>query len=46
MQDKGNTRRRSRDSDLVRLKVPPHSIEAEQSVLGGLMLASETLDIV
>ncbi len=26
------------DADLLHLKVPPHSIEAEQSVLGGLML--------
>jgi len=26
------------DSQLLALKVPPHSIEAEQSVLGGLML--------
>ncbi len=28
------------------LKVPPHSIEAEQSVLGGLMLATEAWDRV
>ena len=27
-----------RDDDIARLRVPPHSIEAEQSVLGGLML--------
>lgn len=29
--------------DLSVLRVPPHSVEAEQSVLGGLMLAPETL---
>lgn len=28
------------------LKVPPHSIEAEQSVLGGLMLDNERWDDV
>ena len=28
----------SDDAQLVALKLPPHSIEAEQSVLGGLML--------
>ncbi|MFM2330055.1 MAG: hypothetical protein RLZZ494_2158, partial [Pseudomonadota bacterium] len=27
-----------RDDELARLRVPPHSIEAEQSVLGGLLL--------
>jgi len=27
-----------RDADLSALKLPPHSVEAEQSVLGGLML--------
>ena len=29
-----------------RLKVPPHSIEAEQSVLGGLMIRNEAWDTV
>ena len=28
------------------LKVPPHSIEAEQAVLGGLMLSNESWDLV
>jgi replicative DNA helicase len=27
-----------RDEDVARLRVPPHSVEAEQSVLGGLLL--------
>ncbi len=27
-----------RDDEIARLRVPPHSVEAEQSVLGGLML--------
>ena len=30
--------------ELQKLKVPPHSIEAEQSVIGGLMLDNETWD--
>ena len=30
--------RRPRDDEVARLRVPPHSIEAEQSVLGGLLL--------
>ncbi|CAN7536118.1 replicative DNA helicase [Pseudoxanthomonas sp. LjRoot168] len=33
-------------AQLVQLKVPPHSIEAEQAVLGGLMLAQEMFDVV
>ena len=28
----------ARDEDVARLRVPPHSVEAEQSVLGGLLL--------
>ncbi|MEZ5544595.1 MAG: replicative DNA helicase [Lysobacteraceae bacterium] len=32
---------RSPDARIEALRVPPHSIEAEQSVLGGLMLSSE-----
>jgi replicative DNA helicase len=28
----------SRDDDIARLRVPPHSVEGEQSVLGGLLL--------
>ena len=27
------------------LKVPPHSMEAEQSVIGGLMLAEQARDV-
>lgn len=34
------------DMDLAQLKVPPHSIEAEQSVLGGLMIAGQAWDDV
>ena len=34
------------DFDLADLKVPPHSIEAEQSVLGGLMIANKAWDDV
>ncbi len=32
--------------DTEHLKVPPHSVDAEQSVLGGLMLDSEAWDLV
>lgn len=32
--------------DTDQLKVPPHSIDAEQSVLGGLMLDNEAWDLV
>ena len=32
------------DDSLELLKLPPHSVEAEQSVLGGLLLENEALD--
>ncbi len=32
------------DDSLDTLKLPPHSVEAEQSVLGGLLLENESLD--
>jgi replicative DNA helicase len=35
-----------RDADTAALRVPPHSIEAEQSVLGGLMLDNSSWDKV
>ncbi len=34
------------DFDVASLKLPPHSVEAEQSVLGGLMVANEAWDQV
>ncbi len=34
------------DYEVESLKVPPHSIQAEQSVLGGLMLDNQTWDSV
>ena len=34
------------DSETEQVKMPPHSIEAEQSVLGGLMLDNQTWDKV
>jgi len=40
------TPRRIKDNAVDSLKVPPHSIEAEQSVLGGLMLDNEAWDHV
>ena len=35
-----------RDSATNRIKIPPHSVEAEQSVLGGLLLDNQTWDRV
>ena len=32
------------EDSLASLKIPPHSVEAEQSVLGGLLLENEALD--
>ena len=32
------------DREAAALKVPPHSVEAEQSVLGGLMLDNQAWD--
>ncbi|MCE9677584.1 replicative DNA helicase [Shewanella sp. AS1] len=40
------TKNKPRDTQLDSLKMPPHSIEAEQSVLGGLMLDSNAWDRV
>src|SRR3954467_8448180 len=34
------------DSQLVALKVPPHSVEAEQSMLGALLLDNQAFDRV
>lgn len=34
------------DGELARLKLPPHSLEAEQSVLGGLLLSADGWDSV
>ena len=34
------------DSNVEKLKVPPHSIEAEQSVLGSMLIAPESWDKV
>lgn len=34
------------DPDMSRIKVPPHSVEAEQAVLGGLMLDNRRFDEV
>ncbi|MDP4916547.1 MAG: replicative DNA helicase, partial [Haliea sp.] len=37
---------RSFDRDVARIKMQPHSIEAEQSVLGGLLLSADGWDAV
>ena len=39
-----DNRPKSIDPAIAQLRVPPHSIEAEQSVLGGLLLDNEALD--
>ncbi len=36
----------SQDDQIDQIKLPPHSVEAEQSVLGGLMLEATALDKV
>ena len=46
MLDTELTRELPIDETLTSLKTPPHSIEAEQSVLGGLMLDNESWDRV
>lgn len=49
MATKKNTQQKmtpSHDNQLDRVKMPPHSLEAEQSVLGGLMLDNERWDTV
>jgi len=35
---------RQQDADVEQLKIPPHSIKAEQSILGGLMLDNSAWD--
>src|SRR5665811_2359975 len=34
----------NQDTQLDQIKLPPHSVEAEQSVLGGLLLEASALD--
>ena len=36
----------SQDAQIEQIKLPPHSVEAEQSVLGGLLLEATALDKV
>jgi len=42
--DSASPGRETRDEDVARLRVPPQSIEAEQSVLGGLLLDNGAWD--
>lgn len=44
--NKSNENREPRDRQMEGLKLPPHSLEAGQSVLGGLMLDNERWDNV
>jgi len=41
---KPNLKPASTDLETSRIKVPPHSVEAEQAVLGGLMLDNRRFD--
>src|SRR5256885_13332589 len=41
-----STRQEGADPQLLALKVPPHSIEAEQSLLGALLLDNQAFDRV
>jgi replicative DNA helicase len=41
-----DTPRKSADPKVERLKIPPHSIEAEQSVLGSMLIAPDAWDKV
>src|SRR5688500_12856570 len=38
------SRHGKQDDEVARLRIPPHSIEAEQSVLGGLLLDNSAWD--
>jgi replicative DNA helicase len=42
--DSPETAAAPRDDEVARLRIPPHSIEAEQSVLGGLLLDNSAWD--
>ncbi len=42
--DRFNSGRSGGDSQVESLKLPPHSVEAEQSVLGGLLLSNQSWD--
>ena len=44
--ERGERKRRREPSAIDALRIPPHSIEAEQAVLGGLMLSPDSLDKV
>jgi replicative DNA helicase len=44
MEAQTTKRYKSRSTDMDAVKIPPHSIEAEQSVLGGLMLDNRAWD--
>lgn len=36
----------SLDADIARIKMKPHSIEAERSVIGGLLLSADSWDVI
>ena len=42
--DSPDSSARVRDDEVARLRIPPHSMEAEQSVLGGLLLDNSAWD--
>ena len=46
MEERAVARRGGTEASVDALKIPPHSIEAEQSVLGGLLLDNQAVDRV
>ena len=44
--ERGDRKRRREPTPFDSLRIPPNSIEAEQAVLGGLMLSPDSLDKV
>ena len=46
MEERAVARRSGTEASVDALKIPPHSIEAEQSVLGGLLLDNQAFDRV
>ncbi len=46
LDDQGFAAPSVQDSEVARLRIPPHSVEAESSVLGGLLLDNNAWDRV
>eukprot|EP01034_Spumella_vulgaris_P000407 gene407-540_t len=46
LDDQGFAAPSAQDGEVARLRIPPHSVEAESSVLGGLLLDNNAWDRV